>query len=212
MFVKLLYSQNTALSSDLISRELHSCPAPIIWGNESQTGPSDLQGGEDDVQPCTYSLIYLCKPREGLARGGFLPVWGCASAWVPAVPGGQCLEGTGGDNVALAVLPGHLCSFWPLTEAAPLVSPRTLMGPYGMDRTVHCFDFYDCANGLGEYQGQQGGLGHLKRPPSPQSLCQDVPPCVKSGVSLVLVSGTCLCRAPFASFAAATLKECQNPN
>ncbi|XP_010295651.1 PREDICTED: syntaxin-binding protein 4-like, partial [Phaethon lepturus] len=23
------------------------------------------------------------------------------------------------------------------------------MGPYGMDRTVHCFDFYDCANGLG---------------------------------------------------------------
>ncbi|XP_009889855.1 PREDICTED: syntaxin-binding protein 4-like [Charadrius vociferus] len=25
----------------------------------------------------------------------------------------------------------------------------TLMGPYGMDRTVHCFDFYDCANGLG---------------------------------------------------------------
>ncbi|XP_034640819.1 syntaxin-binding protein 4-like [Trachemys scripta elegans] len=25
----------------------------------------------------------------------------------------------------------------------------TLMGPYGMDRTVHCIDFYDCANGLG---------------------------------------------------------------
>ncbi|XP_074867205.1 syntaxin-binding protein 4-like [Carettochelys insculpta] len=25
----------------------------------------------------------------------------------------------------------------------------TLMGPHGMDRTVHCFDFYDCANGLG---------------------------------------------------------------
>ncbi|XP_010011163.1 PREDICTED: syntaxin-binding protein 4-like, partial [Nestor notabilis] len=25
----------------------------------------------------------------------------------------------------------------------------TLMGPYGMDRTAHYFDFYDCANGLG---------------------------------------------------------------
>lgn len=65
VFVKLLYSQNTAPSSDLISRELHSCPAPIIWGNESQTAPADLLGGEDDVQPCTYSLIYLCEPRGG---------------------------------------------------------------------------------------------------------------------------------------------------
>lgn len=57
-FVKLVYSQNIGPSSDLISRELDSCPAPLIWGNESQTGPSDLLGGEDDVQPCTYSLIY----------------------------------------------------------------------------------------------------------------------------------------------------------
>lgn len=49
-------------------------------------------------------------------------------------------------------------------------------------------------------------------PPSPQRLCQDVPPCGKSGVSLVLVSCTCPCRAYFAPFAPATLKECQNPN
>lgn len=56
------------------------------------------------------------------------------------------------------------------------------MGPYGMDRTAHCFDFYECANGLGEYQRQQAGLGHLKCPPQSPELCQDVPPCVKSGV------------------------------
>lgn len=73
VFVKLVYSQNTGPSSDLISRELHSCPAPIIWGNESQTGPSDLLGGEDDVQPCTYSLIYLCELRGGWLGGGFCP-------------------------------------------------------------------------------------------------------------------------------------------
>lgn len=61
VFVKLVYSQNIGLSSDLISQELDSCPALLIWGNESQTGPSDLLGGEDDVQPCTYSLTYLYK-------------------------------------------------------------------------------------------------------------------------------------------------------
>ncbi|KAJ6659809.1 hypothetical protein lerEdw1_018525 [Lerista edwardsae] len=39
---------------------------------------------------------------------------------------------------------------------------RTLMGPYGMDRTVHCIDFYDCANGLGEYAsfGTSGAVIH----------------------------------------------------
>ncbi|CAI9624121.1 unnamed protein product, partial [Staurois parvus] len=26
---------------------------------------------------------------------------------------------------------------------------RTLMGPYGIDRTVYCIEFNDCANGLG---------------------------------------------------------------
>uniref|UniRef100_A0ACB8FJM6 Uncharacterized protein n=1 Tax=Sphaerodactylus townsendi TaxID=933632 RepID=A0ACB8FJM6_9SAUR len=31
-----------------------------------------------------------------------------------------------------------------------VILSRTLMGPYGMDRTVQCVDFYDCANGLGE--------------------------------------------------------------
>ncbi|XP_053898269.1 syntaxin-binding protein 4-like isoform X2 [Malaclemys terrapin pileata] len=35
-----------------------------------------------------------------------------------------------------------------LYRGAVIIS-RTLMGPYGMDRTVHCIDFYDCANGLG---------------------------------------------------------------
>jgi len=73
VFVKLVYSQNIGPRSDLISRELDSCPAPLIWGNESQTGPSDLLGGEDGIQPCTYSLIYLYKLwREW--EGGFLPV------------------------------------------------------------------------------------------------------------------------------------------
>ncbi|XP_054017235.1 syntaxin-binding protein 4-like [Dryobates pubescens] len=46
----------------------------------------------------------------------------------------------------------------------------TLMGPYGMDRTVHCFDFYDCANGLGikviggikELTGEEYGV-YVKR-------------------------------------------------
>ncbi|XP_050762258.1 syntaxin-binding protein 4-like [Gymnogyps californianus] len=46
----------------------------------------------------------------------------------------------------------------------------TLMGPYGMDRTVHCFDFYDCANGLGikviggikELAGEEYGV-YVKR-------------------------------------------------
>lgn len=35
-----------------------------------------------------------------------------------------------------------------LYKGAIIIS-RTLMGPYGMDRTAHYFDFYDCANGLG---------------------------------------------------------------
>ncbi|XP_072205410.1 syntaxin-binding protein 4-like [Excalfactoria chinensis] len=46
----------------------------------------------------------------------------------------------------------------------------TLMGPYGMDRTVHCFEFYDCANGLGikviggikELTGEEYGV-YVKR-------------------------------------------------
>ncbi|XP_072734576.1 syntaxin-binding protein 4-like [Ciconia boyciana] len=46
----------------------------------------------------------------------------------------------------------------------------TLMGPYGMDRTVHCFDFDDCANGLGikviggikELTGEEYGV-YVKR-------------------------------------------------
>ncbi|KAM8798742.1 syntaxin-binding protein 4-like [Eudromia elegans] len=44
------------------------------------------------------------------------------------------------------------------------------MGPYGMDRVVHCFDFYDCANGLGikviggikELTGEEYGV-YVKR-------------------------------------------------
>ncbi|KAJ7305719.1 hypothetical protein JRQ81_010085 [Phrynocephalus forsythii] len=47
---------------------------------------------------------------------------------------------------------------------------RTLMGPYGMDRTVHCIDFYDCTNGLGikviggikELTGEEYGV-YVKR-------------------------------------------------
>nr|XP_056722568.1 syntaxin-binding protein 4-like [Euleptes europaea] len=46
----------------------------------------------------------------------------------------------------------------------------TLMGPYGMDRTVHCVDFYHCANGLGikviggirEFTGEEYGV-YVKR-------------------------------------------------
>uniref|UniRef100_A0A8C8AAU5 PDZ domain-containing protein n=1 Tax=Otus sunia TaxID=257818 RepID=A0A8C8AAU5_9STRI len=46
----------------------------------------------------------------------------------------------------------------------------TLMGPYGMDRMVHCFDFYNCANGLGikviggikELTGEEYGV-YVKR-------------------------------------------------
>ncbi|XP_072838809.2 syntaxin-binding protein 4 [Pogona vitticeps] len=46
----------------------------------------------------------------------------------------------------------------------------TLMGPYGMDRTVHCVDFYDCTNGLGikviggikELTGEEYGV-YVKR-------------------------------------------------
>ncbi|XP_063171163.1 syntaxin-binding protein 4-like [Candoia aspera] len=47
---------------------------------------------------------------------------------------------------------------------------RTLMGPHGMDRHMHCFDFYDCANGLGikviggikEFTGEEYGV-YVKR-------------------------------------------------
>ncbi|KAM3826832.1 syntaxin-binding protein 4-like [Vipera latastei] len=46
----------------------------------------------------------------------------------------------------------------------------TLMGPHGMDRNMHCFDFYDCANGLGikviggikEFTGEEYGV-YVKR-------------------------------------------------
>ncbi|XP_032854287.1 syntaxin-binding protein 4-like isoform X2 [Tyto alba] len=46
----------------------------------------------------------------------------------------------------------------------------TLMGPYGLRRTVHCFDFYDCENGLGikviggikELTGEEYGV-YVKR-------------------------------------------------
>ncbi|XP_039205741.1 syntaxin-binding protein 4-like isoform X2 [Crotalus tigris] len=46
----------------------------------------------------------------------------------------------------------------------------TLMGPHGMDRHMHCFDFYDCANGLGikviggvkEFTGEEYGV-YVKR-------------------------------------------------
>ncbi|XP_070617798.1 syntaxin-binding protein 4-like [Erythrolamprus reginae] len=46
----------------------------------------------------------------------------------------------------------------------------TLMGPHGMDRHMHCFDFYDCANGLGikviggvkEFTGEEYGI-YVKR-------------------------------------------------
>ncbi|XP_010192699.1 PREDICTED: syntaxin-binding protein 4-like, partial [Mesitornis unicolor] len=56
-----------------------------------------------------------------------------------------------------------------LYKGAIIIS-RTLMGPYGMDRTVHCFDFYDCANGLGikviggikELTGEEYGV-YVKR-------------------------------------------------
>lgn len=53
------------------------------------------------------------------------------------------------------------------------------MGPYGMDRTVHCFDFYDCANGLGEYgtPARDSGVGRGSssippRSPAPASGCE----------------------------------------
>uniref|UniRef100_A0A8B9DF52 PDZ domain-containing protein n=1 Tax=Anser cygnoides TaxID=8845 RepID=A0A8B9DF52_ANSCY len=56
-----------------------------------------------------------------------------------------------------------------LYKGAIIIS-RTLMGPYGMDRTMHCFDFYDCANGLGikviggikELTGEEYGV-YVKR-------------------------------------------------
>ncbi|XP_010216605.1 PREDICTED: syntaxin-binding protein 4-like [Tinamus guttatus] len=56
-----------------------------------------------------------------------------------------------------------------LYKGAIIIS-RTLMGPYGMDRVVHCFDFYDCANGLGikviggikELTGEEYGV-YVKR-------------------------------------------------
>lgn len=48
--------------------------------------------------------------------------------------------------------------------------------------------------------------------PSVPRACARMCLCVKSGVSLVLVSCTCLCRASAAPFAAVTSKECQNPN
>ncbi|RMC17892.1 hypothetical protein DUI87_05561 [Hirundo rustica rustica] len=56
-----------------------------------------------------------------------------------------------------------------LYKGAIIIS-RTLMGPYGMDRTVHCFDFYECANGLGikviggikELTGEEYGV-YVKR-------------------------------------------------
>ncbi|XP_068003386.1 syntaxin-binding protein 4-like isoform X2 [Melanerpes formicivorus] len=56
-----------------------------------------------------------------------------------------------------------------LYKGAIIIS-RTLMGPYGMDRTVHCFDFHDCANGLGikviggikELTGEEYGV-YVKR-------------------------------------------------
>ncbi|XP_021267104.1 neurabin-2-like isoform X2 [Numida meleagris] len=56
-----------------------------------------------------------------------------------------------------------------LYKGAIIIS-RTLMGPYGMDRTVHCFEFYDCANGLGikviggikEITGEEYGV-YVKR-------------------------------------------------
>uniref|UniRef100_A0A8C8A805 PDZ domain-containing protein n=1 Tax=Otus sunia TaxID=257818 RepID=A0A8C8A805_9STRI len=56
-----------------------------------------------------------------------------------------------------------------LYKGAIIIS-RTLMGPYGMDRMVHCFDFYNCANGLGikviggikELTGEEYGV-YVKR-------------------------------------------------
>ncbi|XP_030315831.1 LOW QUALITY PROTEIN: syntaxin-binding protein 4 [Calypte anna] len=56
-----------------------------------------------------------------------------------------------------------------LYKGAIIIS-RTLMGPYGMDRTAHCFDFYNCANGLGikviggikELTGEEYGV-YVKR-------------------------------------------------
>ncbi|XP_053132439.1 syntaxin-binding protein 4-like [Hemicordylus capensis] len=56
-----------------------------------------------------------------------------------------------------------------LYKGAIIIS-RTLMGPYGMDRIVHCIDFYDCANGLGikviggikEFTGEEYGV-YVKR-------------------------------------------------
>ncbi|XP_060642558.1 syntaxin-binding protein 4-like isoform X1 [Anolis sagrei] len=54
-------------------------------------------------------------------------------------------------------------------KGAVIIS-RTLMGPYGMDRTVHCIEFYDCTNGLGikviggikEFSGEEYGV-YVKR-------------------------------------------------
>lgn len=63
--VKRVYSRDIGPSPDLTSTQLDSCPALLIWGNESQAGPSALLGGEDDVQPRTYSLGYQYKPWGG---------------------------------------------------------------------------------------------------------------------------------------------------
>lgn len=76
----------------------------------------------------------------------------CSAWWAVARLKGQCA------TVCAGWAPVPLL-FLARDRAAPLVSPRTLMGPYGMDRTVHCFDFYECANGLGECQGTAGRAG-----------------------------------------------------
>lgn len=65
---------------------------------------------------------------------------------------------SGGKDVLVHMLFWHVY-FSPLKQDVFLLSPRTLMGPYGMDRAVHCFDFYNCANGLGEYRTSARDIG-----------------------------------------------------
>lgn len=114
--------QSTAPSSDLISRVLHSCPALIIWGNESQTGPSDLLGGEDDAQPCTYSLIYLCRGRGGWLGAECCPC-GCSGGAVPQPGCLQCLLGWQGQCAGWA----PVCAGWAPVPLSFLAHDRKLL-------------------------------------------------------------------------------------
>ncbi|XP_038007484.1 syntaxin-binding protein 4-like isoform X3 [Motacilla alba alba] len=89
----------------------------------------------------------------------FPPITLTDSCQIRVAEAGQGRAGTAGKMPAVSIL----------YKGAIIIS-RTLMGPYGMDRTVHCFDFYECANGLGikviggikELTGEEYGV-YVKR-------------------------------------------------